>query len=53
MVFSKKALEESIPHLSDGILQHLGANLGSRVSFALVDHRDVGLLYEQIGRAHV
>ena len=45
--FFKKALEESIPHLSDGILQHLGANLGSRVSFALVDHRDVGLLYER------
>lgn len=62
--FFKKALEESIPHLTDGILQHLGANLGSRVSFALVDHRDVGLLYEraikelpsdieEIGRAHV
>ncbi|MFO0098424.1 MAG: N-6 DNA methylase, partial [Aphanizomenon sp.] len=45
--FFKKALEESIPHLSDGILQHLGAKLGSRVSFALVDHRDVGLLYER------
>ncbi|MEI6442079.1 MAG: N-6 DNA methylase [Nostocales cyanobacterium ELA583] len=45
--FFKKALEESIPHLSDRILQHLGANLGSRVSFALVDHRDVGLLYER------
>lgn len=45
--FFKKALEESIPHLSDRILQHLGANLGNRVSFALVDHRDVGLLYER------
>jgi predicted RNA methylase len=45
--FFKKALEESIPHLSDRILQHLGANLGSQVSFALVDHRDVGLLYER------
>ncbi|MDD1467347.1 N-6 DNA methylase, partial [Dolichospermum sp. ST_sed5] len=45
--FFKKALEESIPHLSDRILQHLGAKLGSRVSFALVDHRDVGLLYER------
>lgn len=45
--FFKKALEESIPHLSNRILQHLGANLGSRVSFALVDHRDVGLLYER------
>lgn len=45
--FFKKALEESIPHLSDTILQRLGANLGSQVSFALVDHRDVGLLYER------
>ncbi|WP_027401809.1 N-6 DNA methylase [Aphanizomenon flos-aquae] len=45
--FFKKALEESIPYLSDRILQHLAANLGSRVSFALVDHRDVGLLYER------
>ncbi|MEA5514897.1 N-6 DNA methylase [Nodularia sp. UHCC 0506] len=45
--FFKKALEESIPHLSDTILQHLAVNLGSRVSFALVDHRDVGLLYER------
>lgn len=45
--FFKKALEESIPHLTDGILQRLAANLGSRVSFALVDHRDVGLLYER------
>ncbi|MFM7408751.1 MAG: N-6 DNA methylase [Cuspidothrix sp.] len=45
--FFKKALEESIPHLTDGILQRLVANLGSRVSFSLVDHRDVGLLYER------
>ncbi|MDK2407714.1 N-6 DNA methylase [Aphanizomenon sp. PH219] len=45
--FFKKALEESIPYLSDRILQRLAANLGSRVSFALVDHRDVGLLYER------
>ncbi|MBC5793906.1 N-6 DNA methylase [Sphaerospermopsis sp. LEGE 00249] len=45
--FFKKALEESIPHLTDRILQRLAANLGSRVSFALVDHRDVGLLYER------
>ena len=45
--FFKKALEESIPHLSDRVLQHLAANLGSRVSFALVDHKDVGLLYER------
>ena len=45
--FFKKALEESIPHLSDTILQRLAANLGSRVSFSLVDHRDVGLLYER------
>ena len=45
--FFKKALEESIPHLNDRVLQHLAANLGSRVSFALVDHKDVGLLYER------
>jgi hypothetical protein len=45
--FFKKALEESIPYLSDRILQRLGAKLGSQVSFALVDHRDVGLLYER------
>jgi hypothetical protein len=45
--FFKKALKESIPNLSDRVLQHLGANLGSRVSFALVDHKDVGLLYER------
>ena len=45
--FFKKALEESIPHLNNRVLQHLAANLGSRVSFALVDHKDVGLLYER------
>ncbi|MEQ8540247.1 MAG: N-6 DNA methylase [Coleofasciculus sp. D1-CHI-01] len=45
--FFKKALEESIPHLNDRVLQHLAVNLGSRVSFALVDHKDVGLLYER------
>jgi N-6 DNA Methylase len=45
--FFKKALEESIPHLGDRVLQRLAANLGSRVSFALVDHKDVGLLYER------
>ncbi|MEG4630350.1 N-6 DNA methylase [Microcoleus sp. AR_TQ3_B6] len=45
--FFKKALEESIPHLGNRVLQRLGANLGSRVSFALVDHKDVGLLYER------
>lgn len=45
--FFKKALEESIPYLGDRVLQRLGAQLGSRVSFALVDHKDVGLLYER------
>jgi hypothetical protein len=45
--FFKKALEESIPHLGDRVLQRLTAHLGSRVSFALVDHKDVGLLYER------
>jgi 16S rRNA G966 N2-methylase RsmD len=45
--FFKKALKESIPHLGNRVLQRLGANLGSRVSFALVDHKDVGLLYER------
>lgn len=45
--FFKKALEESIPHLGDRVLQRLAAHLGSRVSFALVDHKDVGLLYER------
>ncbi|BBD58012.1 hypothetical protein NIES2109_07810 [Nostoc sp. HK-01] len=45
--FFRKALEESIPNLTDQVLQHLGAHLGSQVSFALVDHRDVGLLYER------
>ncbi len=45
--FFKKALEESIPHLPERILQPLAAHLGSSVSFALVDHRDVGLLYER------
>lgn len=45
--FFKKALEESIPVLGDRVLQRLAYNLGSRVSFALVDHKDVGLLYER------
>jgi len=45
--FFKKALEESIPHLSDRVLQRLATHLGSRVSFALVDHKDVGRLYER------
>ena len=45
--FFKKALEESIPYLGDRVLQRLASNLGSRVSFALVDHKDVGLLYER------
>jgi len=45
--FFKKALEESIPYLSDRMLQRLAYHLGSQVSFALVDHKDVGLLYER------
>jgi 16S rRNA G966 N2-methylase RsmD len=45
--FIKKALEESVPYLSDRVLRRLGFHLGSQVSFALVDHRDVGLLYER------
>ena len=32
---------------TDRILQSLAANLGDRVTFALVDHRDVGLFYER------
>jgi 16S rRNA G966 N2-methylase RsmD len=45
--FIKKALEESVPYLSDRVLRRLGFHLGSQVSFALVDHKDVGLLYER------
>ncbi len=45
--FIKKALEESVPYLNDRVLRRLAFHLGSQVSFALVDHRDVGLLYER------
>ncbi|MBD1903755.1 N-6 DNA methylase [Trichocoleus sp. DQ-A3] len=45
--FFKKALRESLPHLSEQVLGKLAVNLGSRISFALVDHKDVGLLYER------
>lgn len=44
---SISCLEEFLPQKTDRILQALAANLGDRVTFALVDHRDVGLLYER------
>lgn len=52
--FFKRAQQQSIPRLeeflpndTDRVLQALAANFGNCVTFALVDHRDVGILYER------
>jgi hypothetical protein len=45
--FFKNALIAA-PTLSEHTLQALAANLGSRVNFDLVDHNDVGQLYEHL-----
>lgn len=52
--FFKRAFDQSIPSLeefapdcADEVLQQLSVHLGDRVSFSLVDHRDVGRLYER------
>jgi type I restriction-modification system DNA methylase subunit len=52
--FFKRAFDQSIPYLEefspdcvDEVLQQLALYLGGRVSFSLVDHRDVGRLYEK------
>ncbi len=52
--FFKRAFNQSIPYLEefspdcvDEVLQQLAVYLGDRVSFSLVDHRDVGRLYER------
>jgi hypothetical protein len=52
--FFKRAFDQSIPYLEefspdcvDEVLQQLAVYLGDRVSFSLVDHRDVGRLYER------
>jgi len=44
---SISSLEEFLPQQTDKILQSLATYLGNSVTFALVDHRDVGLLYER------
>ena len=36
-----------MPQQTDKILQSLATYLGNSVTFALIDHRDVGLLYER------
>lgn len=45
--FFKKALVDELPRLSDRALQHIAVHLGSGSTFTLVDHRQVGHLYEQ------
>jgi type I restriction-modification system DNA methylase subunit len=52
--FFKRAFNQSIPYLEEfspdcvaEVLQQLAVYLGDRVSFSLVDHRDVGRLYER------
>jgi predicted RNA methylase len=52
--FFKRAFDQSIPYLEEfapdcaiEVLQELAVHLGGRVSFSLVDHRDVGRLYER------
>ena len=52
--FFKRAFDQSIPSLeefapdcADEVLQQLSVHLGDRVSFSLIDHRDVGRLYER------
>jgi hypothetical protein len=53
----KRAFDQSIPYLEefspdcvDEVLQQLAVYLGDRVSFSLVDHRDVGRLYGTCSR---
>ncbi len=44
-------MEEFLPRDAiEVILQHLAVHLGDRVTFALVNHKDVGLLYEKAVR---
>jgi type I restriction-modification system DNA methylase subunit len=45
--FFKKAYDNDINSLSDVALQQLARFLGNSVTFALVDHWDVGRLYEK------
>jgi hypothetical protein len=53
--FFRRTLDQSIPYLEEHlsadtnyrILQSLATYLGHQVTFALVDHRDVGILYER------
>ena len=45
--FFKRALEVNLPKLSWNTQQKLAQYLGASISFSLVDHRDVGRLYEQ------
>lgn len=49
--FFKKALNEELPLLSTRALQELAVQLGSRAIFTLVDHHQVGILYERALRA--
>jgi hypothetical protein len=45
--FFRKVLDENLPNLSTAAQQYLALHLGANVTFSLVDHRDVGHLYEQ------
>lgn len=45
--FFKEATLVNLPKLSVDALQELALELGTRANFTLVDHRDVGQLYEQ------
>lgn len=45
--FFKKALYEKLPLVSLEAQQRLAIHLGASVTFSLVDHKDVGHLYEQ------
>lgn len=44
--FFRHAYNNQLPNLKDAALQALAFELGQSVSFALVDHRDIGRLYE-------
>ncbi|MCG3212622.1 MAG: hypothetical protein FOGNACKC_06292 [Anaerolineae bacterium] len=45
--FFRYAYQDYLPNLDITALQYLAVNIGNSVSFALVDHYDVGWLYEQ------
>lgn len=48
--FFTRAFKQKLPLLSDSVLQQLALHLGAGVTFTLVDHLDVALMYEHVAQ---